>query len=332
MPFTLDLSEDQFNRTLQEIDDLIASKGEKIQGRELRGWMLFCGRYKLEGIRMDDPLSRKVMEWFSVRYGERLNLDTDFGHAVLMLRGDVIRFRCPRFFGRVFEMCCPEVMHWGFNEIGNNRPVLSNVLSVTNGMTRAYAESLSKQEREHFLKIAVKSKLFFARIDDARGPTYVPEGQADLRTAVEQMMMNQPQFGPSKYSSLQAVEKFLKAYIDQRGATFDRIHKLNELAARAECLDLRPLDRAMLGLVQCPADVRYNSSLVTKAQAVQAHQVAVSVCSMIAEQLSGRSEWNAGVLGRVSLSFDGLADSVPAILISRTKERMTFNRQIEDEL
>ena len=55
---------------------------------------------------MDHPISQKVMSWFKARYGDRLNLDLDFGHSVLLMRGDILRFRCPRFYGRVYVLLC----------------------------------------------------------------------------------------------------------------------------------------------------------------------------------------------------------------------------------
>ncbi len=281
---------------------------------------------------MFDPLSEKVMNWFAVRYGDRINTDFDFGHSIMLLRGDLTRFRCTRFFGRVFEICCAELMECELAEIGVKQPVVSNVLSVVNGMTSAYARSLSGHDRERLLSTVVKSKIRLSRIEDAENQTHVSEARADLRTSVDQLMLNQPQCGPSKWSSLQAVEKFLKAYIVQRGAVPTRSHKLTDLANAAESFGLRSLGRSTLGLVQCPADVRYNSSLVTREQAVEAHHAALSICSAIAKQLSGGSDWNTGVLARASVNVRGLSQAAPAILIARTKGQVAFNRRIENEL
>jgi len=236
------MSEADFNRALQEIDDLMASRGEKIQGRELRGWLAFCSRCNLRGISMFDPLSERVFQWFSARYGERLNLDTDFGQSVLRLKGDVIRFRCAGFYGRVLAICCPQLMHSQF------------------------------------------------------------------------------------------VEKFLKAYIEQQGAKFARVHKLTELADQAESLGLRQVDRNKLALVQCSPDVRYKSSIVTRDAALVAHHIAIAMCSMIAEQLSAQSGWKTGVLSRASTRLQQLPDIVSGILIARTKQPPPFDQQLENEL
>jgi hypothetical protein len=328
----LNLSDDDFTRTLQEIDAVMSSRGEQIQGRELRGWMAFCARYDLRGLSMFDPLSERVLRWFSARYGERVNLDTDLGHSIVMVRGDILRFRCAGFYGRVLEISCPELMRANFEKISTNGPVISNVLSLVSGITSTYAASLNPDDRDRLLRTIVKSKIRLARIADAGNYTYVREGRADLRTSVEQLALTDSQFGPSKWSSLQAVEKFLKAYIAQQVATFRKVHDLNQLADRAESLGLRRLDRSNLRVVQCPADVRYNSSLVSRDEAVSAHHAAVWACSEIADQLSGQSGWTTGVIGKTSLRFQGLSEPVAAILIARMKQPPRFNRQLETEL
>jgi hypothetical protein len=115
MEFALKLSDEDFNRTLEEIDRLIASQDTSIRGREIRGWMLFCQRQQLDGISMFHPISEKVMDWFKARYGERLNVDSSFGYSVLLLRGDITRFRCPWFYGRSFTVCCPELKAQDFS-------------------------------------------------------------------------------------------------------------------------------------------------------------------------------------------------------------------------
>jgi hypothetical protein len=329
MGFTLNLSDEDFNRTLEEIDQLLGSQDTNIGGREIRGWKLFCQRQQLEGISMFDPISEKVIDWFKARYGPRLNVDLDFGHSVLLLRGDIIRFRCPRFWGRSFKFCCPELAEQQFDEHATNRPVLVNVVNQLDGVTAAYGRSLTPNERSNILGTITKSHIQLARIADAGTQTFVPEARADIRSSVEQMMLNERQFGPSKWASLQALEKFLKAYISQQSTVPARGHKLAELSKAAESLGLRTLNRSDLSLVQCSPSVRYAASSVTKVEAIKAHHMAVSLCADIATQLSGQSGWNTGTLARAFLSFNGKAEKVPGILIARTKEGVAFDPQIE---
>ena len=329
MTFALNLSEEDFTRELEAIDQLMVSADVKISARSIRGWMLFCHRMKLEGISFTHPISEKVMEWFHTRYGQRLNLDSDFGHSVLLLRGDIIRFRCPLFYGRALMMCVPELLEHDFNHIEINRPTMVNVLKRMDGITSTYSQSLTPDERRYSLERVTQSEILLARIGDAGIQRFVPEGRADIRTSVEQLMLNERQFGPSKWSSSQSVEKFLKAYISQQGIEPRRIHELDKLADRAESLGLKALNKSSLSIVQCIPDARYDTSSVTKAEAVKAHQVAISICAEIASQLKGRSDWRTGAIERGFLSLNDKAERIPTILIARINQRIVFTCEIE---
>jgi HEPN domain-containing protein len=319
MQSALELSGEEFNRILEEIDGHLTSQGRKIPGRELLGWGLFCIRQGLSDVPMSHPISQKVMAWFKARYGDRLNLDLDFGHSVLLIRGDILRFRCPRFYGRAYVLCCAELMNRDFSEVMVRRPSLMNVLGLISGMTQTYFSSLTPAERDFLLESFSRSEILLARISDVDTPNFVEEARADIRMSVEQMTLPNPQFGPSKYASLQAVEKFLKAYISQKGSKPEWSHVLSELAATAESLGLRTVDKPSLELVQCSASVRYQSSLVTKEEAVSAHQAAILICANIATQLAEQSGWKTIERGRALLTLEGIQDKIPAILISRSK-------------
>jgi hypothetical protein len=319
MQSTLELSDEDFNRILEEIDRVLIWQGTNIPGRELRGWGLFCVRQGLSGISMDHPISQKVMAWFKARYGDRLNLDLDFGHSVSLLRGDILRFRCPCFYDHAYVLCCTELMHRDFSGVTLRRPTLMNVLRLISGMTQPYFGSLTPIERDLLLESFSRSEILLARISDVDTPDFIAEARADIRMSVEQMMLPNPQFGPSKWASLQAVEKFLKAYISQKGSEPERIHILSELAATAESLGLRTVGKPSLELVQCSPAVRYQSSLVTKEEAVSAHQAAILICAGIATQLAEQSGWKTIERGRALLTLEGIQDKIPAILMSRSK-------------
>ena len=318
--FSLSLSDEEFNRILEETDGHLTSQGRKIPGRELLGWGLFCIRQGLSDIPMSHPISQKVMTWFKARYGDRLNLDLDFGHSVLLLRGDILCFRCPRFYGRAYVLCCAEIMHRDFSEITVRRPTLMNVLTLIRGITQNYFGSLTHAERNFLLESFTRSEIPVARINDVDTSEFVPEARADMRMAVEQMTLPNPQFGPSKWASSQAVEKFLKAYISQKSTKPEPIHALSKLAATAESLGLRTIPKDSLEQVQCPASPRYQSSLVTREEAVSVHQAAIAICAEIATQLAEQSGWETSEHGRAVLPLEGIEHEVPAILISRTKQ------------
>ena len=316
MQFTLNLSDDEFNRVLEDIDQKMVAQGIRIQAREIVGWTLFCEEQKLEGIDMQDPISQKVMEWFKARYGDRLTLNMSFGCSVVLVRGDIFRFRCPMFFGQYHLICEPRFIGQKINP-GPTQPGVRNALDELEGMTPAYAGSLTLQELKNIHIAVASAEVNLARVGDAGDRPFIPESRADIRESVEHMMRFDPQFGASKWASLQAVEKFLKAYILQRGTQQKQIHDLSKLARTAESLGLPAIDRATIGSVQCAASVRYESSSATKEEAVQAHQSAIRLCADIGMEISGKSEYMTVVRSQGFLTLAGMTQKIRGILIDR---------------
>lgn len=319
MSFTLNLSDQQFNQLMEEIDSLMTSQGVNIPAREIQGWRLFCQRQQYNGISMTHPISEKVMTWFKTKYGERLNLDLSFGYSALLLRNDIVRFRCPVFWGQVFMICSPELMGQDLGGLKVNQPALLNILDQVSGLTLAYANSLTLAEQRALLEQFVESEKALASVADAKPQPYIAEAQADLRISVEQLTMHQPQFGPSKYSSLHATEKFLKSYILQKDSKHKLTHNISALADKAEGLGLRAIDRVTLKTIECGASVRYDASLVSKEEAVAAHKAAISICAEIASQLPNRSERRTTILFRTTIDFPGKTGDIPAVQMARVK-------------
>jgi hypothetical protein len=113
----------------------------------------------------------------------------------------------------------------------------------------------------------------------------VPEARGNIANAVDLLFSTPPQFGFSKWESLQATEKVLKAFILAKGAKFKFTHILEDLALPAELLGLPPIPRRELREIQCSPEVRYGTIDVAPREAVKAHQAAVSVCGGIAVSL-----------------------------------------------
>lgn len=318
MAFTLNITEREFDKTLEEIDRKMVSLDVPVRARQLRGWMLFCEQQQLDGISMNDPVSEKVMNWFKARYEERLNIG-DFGASVVLARGDILRFRCPLFFGRLLVICYPPYLGKRQGGLAVNKPGLLNALNQFDSMTQALADSFSSDDLLLLHKAFVDAQIARARIVDAGSDNFVSEARADIGQSVELLCAPEPQYGPSKWASLQAVEKFLKAYIANQGQAPKYIHELPELAKAAESLGLPAVDRAQLGFVQCAASVRYDRASVNKADAVKAHGAAISICAEISEHLKGWSGWKTRSAGDALVSFEGNPNRIPAYVISRTK-------------
>jgi hypothetical protein len=303
MPKIPALSQEQFETLLEEIDSDLDAKQHDIRGRDVRSWMLFCQRLSLSGLPLSHPLSAKVTGWFKTRYGERLNIDFSFGHSILVLRNSIIRFRCALFYGSAILFCAPEDMLLSPTPPAPNRPALVNILRQLDGITPDFAFSLSPSEQENVLETYVTSQIAFAWIDDTPAESYIREARGDLAASAAQLLSQSPQFGLSKWSSLQAVEKFLKSFIVQNGAKHKFSHDLSAFAGQAVKLGLTNFSYALLSKVQCPAGVRYGETPVSKDEAVEAHHAALSLCAETAKQLPRCSQWQTRILNDGEVNF-----------------------------
>jgi hypothetical protein len=100
--------------------------------------------------------------------------------------------------------------------------------------------------------------------------------------AIAALLHSVPSNGLSKWQSLQSTEKFLKAYIAKQGQKYPWSHDVVELACVGERLGLRGLAYKDLVEVQCTTHVRYDKSLVTVREAVDAFSAGLRICSSVA--------------------------------------------------
>lgn len=99
------------------------------------------------------------------------------------------------------------------------------------------------------------------------------------------MLRRTPNYGQSNWASLQAAEKVIKSYILEKGEGHGRIHKLDELSACAASLGLPALDPQIIAAIQCKPEVRYDTRLVSKDQAMAAYNAALIVCAATAKYI-----------------------------------------------
>jgi hypothetical protein len=70
--------------------------------------------------------------------------------------------------------------------------------------------------------------------------------------------------------------------ISRDRAETKRNHEIDQLATTAELIGLRTVNRPLLKRVQCSPSVRYQSSLVSKDEALTAHRASIAISADIA--------------------------------------------------
>jgi hypothetical protein len=292
-------SEQEFLEVMEQVDAELQNEQVPIQVRSIQA-ILKVGKRVGEGLIISPlpktpvenvysgpSLSTRISQWYKRRYGDRMKVDP-CTYTAVMVREDVYKMRLPYFAGSLELICRPDLIG---QELGpsmrtDGKPVVVNILDSIQGLTKNYAESLRDKElRELASRYVMALHALELMKVGAQHFSLVPEARGNMANAVELLFSTPPQYGLSKWESLQAAEKVLKAFISAHGAKFKFTHILEDLALSAELLGLPLIPRAELRDIQCSPQVRYGTPSVTPHEAIKAHQAALSVCGGVVVSL-----------------------------------------------
>lgn len=288
-------SEEEFLSLMEDIDREMAAEGIKITARPLMAGLKITRRYdvvlnacpphRLPKVGCFDPLeiSIRVHDWVERRYGERIKVPFHIGRVVLPFRGDLYLVNCPTTYGEVQFICEPHSFGQPRATLGVDTPPTCNMVDMIEDMTPDLACSLTAEE---VIKIGIAfttGMAAYSALDVIRDVEYVREAVGDFDAAVAHLVEHRPQPGLSKWASLQAVEKLVKAYISKKGETVRRTHSLEGLYGQAARLGLPVPPQQYLVDVQCPAGVRYGEVTVSVEEALKAHIVSLELGDVVAQ-------------------------------------------------
>jgi len=293
------MNEREFESMMEEIDAGLRGSQVPIHARAFQAIADVSKRMKTELVVRLQPqseivgrydastLSAHIHAWCRERYGDRLKIRFGPGSVAILIRGDAWRLELPRVFGTARFACDPDLEKYKGQRLlrqGQVQPTY-NVLNCIDEFPSGLAASLSVEERKEILAVFHERFLDFAALESIADRAYVKEALADLEAAVVHILSRPPQYGLSKWSSLQFVEKLLKSFLAGVGAPIPRKHNLAGIAKLAQANGLSPVGRASLGRIQCPAGVRYGEVRVTLQEAIAAHQESLAVSRSLAEQV-----------------------------------------------
>jgi len=290
-PVDFTISESDLHSALAEIDSELRASGTKLWGRELRAWQHFCRKFHLE-MAATDPLADRIFDWFTKQYGDRLIGNLDFGSTAAEIRHDLYSIQFPRLFGTEIVHCDPLLSAFDFRpRMTRDRLLKTNLFDHLAGATPAFIKSLTVEECTRLVNIYARGFVGLSRMDDAKQAPLAREALDDLHQSASQLTATSPNYGFSRWASLQAAEKLLKSFITLKQQMPRKTHNLVDLAATAVSLGLPAPSSSLLRDIQCDAEVRYSASSVGKQEALQAHYAALSLASEIAPLLSPQSGW-----------------------------------------
>lgn len=281
-------NEAEFIRFMEDIDDELKRRGVPLSGRPLGAIGEACVKLKtplnvaplgplVPGVYSGDSLSRHIEGWYTKKYGDRLKINWSPGSAAIIIRGDPWKIKLPFVIGLVefaFDPCLDKYQD------STSSPDSVNPLRCIEGLTSDFAKGLARQEMKEIAGFFVFALRSTQRLREANGP-YLAEARVDLETAVSDLFLARPNYGQSKWASLQFTEKLLKSYLTLEGVPFPKNHDLASLSMLAASRELQVIGPNIITAIQCPAGVRYGETKVSLSEAIKAHHASLEVCHIV---------------------------------------------------
>ena len=298
------MTKHDFDMMMEDVDNELRTDNVRIDRRQFEGFARACKRLHLSlnfaplkepaiaGKYEGDSLSAHILEWFERRYGDRLNMDFSVAHVIVAIREDPWRLYIPRIFGRAFFVCDRRLADYRGRPsfYSDGRLPVFNMLNGIQDLPDGLAESLTDDELKEissFYALALESTV---ALEEVAQQPLAKEARDDLRAAVEYLLSKPTaNCALSKWSSLQFIEKLMKAFLGCRSIPYAYTHKLSDLAALCAEEGLF-LDAALLDSIQCSPSVRYDSKSVSLREAIAAHHNGLRLAGEVARAILGRKQ------------------------------------------
>ncbi len=282
-----------FENLMAEIDADFARDEVPIPARPLRAVMMVGRRFKISiplaplprhapaEMHRYAPLALNIKDWYDRAYGERIKLDFSPGSTAVEIEGDLYILKFPWVLGSVsFSMSrhfAPVSRHF------TNGPSTCNVLQLIQNLTPAKAATLSDEALRKIWDSFLIGMAATNILESNRQHALMDIARGDIRTAVDKIFDRGNRYGDSKWASLQASEKILKATIALEGAQFKHTHKLSDLCVQLEELGLKFSWKQTEEHIQCAAGVRYGEVSCTRQDALRAHHACFALVVTLAK-------------------------------------------------
>jgi len=281
----------QFEALMAQIDSKLTDEGVAIPSRPMLAVREVSIKYGLSmplggdvvrmppDLRQNAALSEAIKQWYEDNYGDRLKVNLCPGQTVVLLDGDLYTLRVPGIFGSVQFVLTRQWLH---NPGISRGPVIFNITQLVNEMTPAKAARLTDSALNS-IGNAFDTALPAAYTMESTGHSLMRIARGDVEVAVNCMMARDGRYGESKWASLQAAEKVLKAAIDLTGVKFKFTHGLAELCETLTETGLAFDATAQVAVIQCKPGIRYGEEPCSRDEALAAHQASLQLVNILRE-------------------------------------------------
>lgn len=279
----------QFEAMMAQIDAKLANEGVTIPSRPTMAVREISMKYGISipiggdpermpaYLRENATLDKAINQWYIANYGDKLKINYCPGQIVVLLDGDLYVLRVPITFGMVRFVLKRE---W-LDDSGFSRgPAICNITQLLDKMTPARAIRLSDSAMESIGK-AFETVLPAAYTLEGTKHKLMSIARGDVDVAVNCLMVREGRYGESKWASLQAAEKVLKAAINLAGVEYKYKHILHDLCQILTDIGLAFDARAQVAAIQCRASIRYGDEPCDRDEALAAHQASLELVNIL---------------------------------------------------
>jgi hypothetical protein len=295
------MNESDFEKLMEHTDQELKDQGVPIPSRPLHAFSEVSRRLNIAIVISPEAapaiprrydrftLAAHINRWYQARYGDSLKVHLGPGSVAVMIRGDPWKMVIPRIYGSVICICDPDLDKYRNSPriAAGPQPPEYNVLLCIEKFPAGLTGILTDMERQEILQFFMKAHEALQSLERICSKPYVNEAIADLNSAVTFILQRPPQYGQSKWSSLQLVEKLLKSFLKMNKASIPKHHELRRILKSAQNYGLVAPDAALLASIQCPAGVRYGEVPVKREEAISAHHASLDVVNQLAGLIIG---------------------------------------------
>ena len=106
-----------------------------------------------------------------------------------------------------------------------------------------------------------------------------------MKNSVNNILEEKQEFGQSKWSSLQFIEKIMKGILSYYNIDFEYLHDLDYLSGLLEDNNIVIIPKNLINLIDCRAKVRYQNDLITIDDAINAHHASLEILELLIENI-----------------------------------------------
>ena len=281
-----------FDKAMQEIEASLARQGVAIRAREFRTLVEVCrlagqqfamtgthtaDRDPTPGVFSGDDLTIRVRRWYRRRF-EGMKLDGPrLLRIVVLLQNDPWSLCLPWFRGTLTVICDPRV------EDSNRPRSVINIPDCFDDLPRGVREAVTSEEWQATAAIFATAIQADEILQWNKDSPLMQHAFRDLEATAFHLATAHPRNpGEARWSSLQVVEKILKAIAVHHKVDYPKGgkdgHDLAKLVAALEKENV-PLqsDRELMGKIQCGPGVRYGETPVRLDEAVDVHHAVLKL-------------------------------------------------------